>query len=126
MRVGSGAASGVGSGAASGVGSGVRGGGGRPRPARGDRDARRWAEGNGDGPTWEPDPDHPTWSRKAAITWRTVAVAVDAANEHLDVLAADLHLLDPEFSDLLTRIVDDMLDDAWRKGRYRDLPGVVD
>jgi hypothetical protein len=55
-----------------------------------------------------------------------VAVAVDAANEHLDVLAADLHLLDPEFSDLLTRIVDDMLDDAWRKGRYRDLPGVVD
>ncbi len=41
------------------------------------------------------------------------------------MLAADLHILDPEFSDLLTRIVGDMLDGAWRKGRYRDLPGIV-
>lgn len=87
--------------------------------------ARSWAEGNGDGPTWEADPEVAACSRKAAITWRTVAVAVDAANEHLDVLAADMHILDPGFSELLTRIAGDMLDDAWRKGRHRDLPGIV-
>lgn len=86
---------------------------------------RGWAEGNGDGPTWEPDPEVPAWSRKAAITWRTVAAATDPANEHLDVLAADLHVLDPEFADLLTRIMGDMLDGTWRKGAYRDLPGIV-
>ncbi len=86
---------------------------------------RGWAEGNGDGPTWEPDPDHPTWSRKAALTWRTVATALDPANADFDVLAADLHILDPEFAGLLTRVMGDMLDGTWRKGRYRDVPGVV-
>jgi uncharacterized protein (UPF0261 family) len=86
---------------------------------------RGWAEGNGDGPTWEPDPDRPTWSRKAAITWRTAAATFDPANEHLDVLAADLHILDPQFADLLTRIMGDMLDGTWRKGAYRGLPGIV-
>lgn len=86
---------------------------------------RGWAEGNGDGPTWEPDPEHPTWSRKAALMWRTVATALDPANPALDVLAADRHILDPEFADLLTRVMGDMLDGTWRKGRYRDLPGVI-
>ena len=86
---------------------------------------RGWAEGNGDGPTWEPDPDHPTWSRKAALTWRTVATALDPANADFDVLAADMHILNPEFADLLTRVMGDMLDGTWRKGRYRDVPGVV-
>jgi len=86
---------------------------------------RGWSKGNGDGPTWEPDPEVPAWSRKAAITWRTVAAAVDPANEHLDVLAADMHILDPEFAGLLTRIMGDMLDGTWRRGAYRDLPGIV-
>ncbi len=87
--------------------------------------ARGWAEGNGDGPTWEADPEVPAWSRKAAITWRTVATAVEPSNEHLDVLAADMHILDPGFADLLTRIMGDMVDGTWRKGAYRDLPSVV-
>ncbi len=86
---------------------------------------RGWAEGNGDGPTWEADLEVPAWSRKAAITWRTVAMAVEPSNEHLDVLAADMHILDPGFADLLTRIMGDMVDGTWRKGAYRDHPGVV-
>jgi uncharacterized protein (UPF0261 family) len=86
---------------------------------------RGWAEGNGDGPTWEADPEVPAWSRKAAITWRTVAQAVEPSNEHLDVLAADMHILDPGFADLLTRIMGDMVDGTWRRGAYRGLPSVV-
>ncbi len=86
---------------------------------------RGWAEGNGDGPTWLPDAEHPAWSRHAALMWRTVAAGVDAAHPNLDVLAADMHILDPAFADLLTRAMGDMLDGTWRKGGYRDLPGVV-
>ena len=36
-----------------------------------------------------------------------------------------MHILDPEFADLVTRCMGDMLDGTWRKGGYRDLPGVV-
>ena len=86
---------------------------------------RGWAAGNGDGPTWEPDPDHPAWSRRAALVWRTVAAAADPANENLDVIAADMHILDPDFASLLTTVMGDMLDGTWRKGRYREVSGVV-
>jgi uncharacterized protein (UPF0261 family) len=86
---------------------------------------RGWATGNGDGPTWEPDPGHPAWSRKAALVWRTVAAEADPANDLLDVIAADMHILDPGFADLLTRAMGEMLDGTWRKGRYRDVAGVV-
>ena len=86
---------------------------------------RGWAAGNGDGPTWEPDPEQPAWSRKAALLWRTVAASADPAHPNLDLLAADRHILDPEFADLLARIMGDMLDGTWRKGRYRDVPGVT-
>ena len=51
---------------------------------------------------------------------------VDRANRHLDVIAVDMHILDPEFSDLATRAMGDMLDGTWRKGLYRDVPGVID
>ncbi len=86
---------------------------------------RGWAEGNGDGPTWEPDPEVPTWSRKATLIRSAVEAGIDPANDDLDLIAADMHILDPEFADLLTRVMGDMLDGTWRKGRYRDVPGVV-
>jgi hypothetical protein len=86
---------------------------------------RGWAEGNGDGPTWEPDPQVPTRSRKAAITWRAAAAEADPANANLDVIGVDLHVLDTAFADLLARIMADMLDGTWQKGRYRDTPQVV-
>ncbi len=87
---------------------------------------RGWAEGHGDGPAWEPDPEHPTWSRKAAVMRAVLDQRVDRANRHLDVIAVDMHILDPEFSDLATRAMGDMLDGSWRKGLYRDLPAVID
>ena len=86
---------------------------------------RGWSEGHGDGPAWEPDPGRPTWSRKATLMRAVLDERVDRANEHLDVLALDMHILDPEFSDLATRAMGDMLDGTWRKGLYRDVPGVL-
>ncbi len=86
---------------------------------------RGWSEGHGDGPTWEPDPAHPTWSRKATLMRAILDERVDRANDHLDVIAVDMHILDEAFSDLATRAMGDMLDGTWRKGLYRDVPGVI-
>jgi len=56
---------------------------------------------------------------------RILSERFDRSNERLDLLAADMHILDPEFADLLTRCMGDMLDGTWRKGLYRDVPGVI-
>ncbi len=86
---------------------------------------RGWAQGHGDGPAWEPDPEQPTWSRKAVLMRAVLDERVDRTNDNLDVVALDMHILDPEFSDLATRAMGDMLDGAWRKGLYRNVPGVI-
>ena len=86
---------------------------------------RGWAEGHGDGPSWEPDPEHPTWSRKAVLMRAILDERVDRANDNLDIIAVDMHILDPELADLANRAMGDMLDGVWRKGLYRDVPGVL-
>jgi uncharacterized protein (UPF0261 family) len=87
---------------------------------------RGWSAGNGDGPTWEPDPHMPRWSRRATLMLDVLARRLDPANERLELVAADMHILDEDFADLLTRCMGDMLDGTWRKGRYAAVPGVVD
>jgi uncharacterized protein (UPF0261 family) len=86
---------------------------------------RGWAEGHGDGPTWEPDPEHPTWSHKSSVMRTVLGERVDRANDNLDVITVDMHILDPEFAALATRAMGDMLDGTWRKGLYRDFAGVL-
>ncbi len=87
--------------------------------------ARGWAEGNGDGPTWQPDPDRPSWSSKATLMLSVLEAHLDHHNENLDLIVCDRHILDPEFADLLTRCMGGMLDHTWRKGLYRDVDGVI-
>ncbi|MGD0019327.1 MAG: Tm-1-like ATP-binding domain-containing protein [Candidatus Limnocylindrales bacterium] len=86
---------------------------------------RGWAEGNGDGPTWQPDPSHPTWSQRATLMLSVLQKNLDSNNPNLDLLACDLHILDPELADLLNRCMSDMLDATWRKGMYRDVDRVI-
>ena len=86
---------------------------------------RGWAAGNGDGPCWEPDAEAPMWSRRSTLMRRVLSERFDASNPHLDLIAADMHILDPEFADLLCRAMGDMLDGRWQKGLYRDVPGVI-
>ena len=86
---------------------------------------RGWAEGHGDGPTWQPDPEHTTWSRKATLMRAVLEERIDRANDNLDVITVDMHILDPEFADLATRAMGDMLDGTWRKGLYREVSGVI-
>jgi uncharacterized protein (UPF0261 family) len=87
---------------------------------------RGWSAGNGDGPTWEPDTDHPTWSRRATRMRSVLRDRFDRENPRLDFLAADMHILDEEFTALLNRVMGDMLDGKWRTGLYRDVTGVLE
>jgi hypothetical protein len=86
---------------------------------------RGWAAGNGDGPTWSPDPSHPDWSERSAVMLSVLQKHLNPDNPNLDLLACDLHILDPEFADLVNRCMGDMLDHTWRKGMYRDFRGVI-
>jgi uncharacterized protein (UPF0261 family) len=86
---------------------------------------RGWATGNGDGPMWQPDPSHPTWSQRATLMLSVLQNHLNSDNANLDLLACDMHILDPGLAALLTRCMSDMLDHTWRKGLYRDVEGVI-
>ena len=86
---------------------------------------RGWAEGNGDGPTWQPDPSHPDWSQRATLMLSVLQKHLSQNNPNLDLLACDMHILDVELADLLNRCMGDMLDHTWRKGMYRDVDKVI-
>jgi len=82
---------------------------------------RGWAEGNGDGPTWEPDPERPEWSRRSTLMLEILGEQLDPGNQNLDLVAVDQHILDPALADLLNRMIGEMLDGTWRRGAHRDL-----
>ncbi len=86
---------------------------------------RGWSEGNGDGPVWEPDEKEPRWSRRATLMRRLLEEKFNKENPNLDLIIADMHIVDPEFGDLLNQIMSDMLAGKWKKGMYRDVNGVV-
>lgn len=86
---------------------------------------RGWAEGNGDGPVWEPDEEEKRWSRRATLMQRILEEKFDKNNENLDLIIADMHINDAAFSALCCCCMDDMLDQKWKKGMYRDIDGVV-
>lgn len=84
-----------------------------------------WAE-EGDGPVWMPDERNPAWSRRATQMWEILRQQVDRNNPNLDVIVCDLHILDPEFSELACCAMDRMLAGTWRKGLFCDLEYVID
>jgi uncharacterized protein (UPF0261 family) len=86
---------------------------------------RGWAQGNGDGPTWLPDPSYPNWSRRATLMLSVLREHLNPANTNLDLLVCDFHILDPQLADLANSIMGDMLDHTWHRGMYRNVAGVI-
>lgn len=84
---------------------------------------RGWAKGNGDGPVWEPDENHPEWSRRATRMFRDLDRLLD--HTKVDLIATDHHILDEEFAELLNTIVWDMINDEWQIGKYSDSDKVL-
>jgi hypothetical protein len=85
---------------------------------------RGWASGKGDGPVWLPDPDNPRWSKRATLMFSVFEAKIDRNNANLDLIKTDMHILDKAYIDLVNRCIDDMLEKKWKKGLYRELPGV--
>ena len=84
---------------------------------------RGWAEGNGDGPVWEPDEEHPEWSRRATRMYRELARLLD--HSKVDLIATDHHILDEGFADLLNNIVWDMINGDWQINKYANSETVL-
>ena len=88
--------------------------------------ARGWSEGNGHGPVWEPDEQEPRWSRRATLMRPLMHKLLRKDYDNLDYIVCDMHIIDVEFSDFCYKVMGDMLDGKWKKGMYRDIPGVLE
>ena len=84
-----------------------------------------WA-GPGPGPVWWPDQDHPDWSLRNRYLISGLAATFDFSKPNLDVLAVDLHMNDPAFSDLMSELLEEMLNGRWKKGSHHDRPDVIE
>ena len=83
-----------------------------------------WA-GPGPGPVWAPDPNHPQWSLRAGHFIAALRETLDLDKPNLDILLVDKHLNEPEFSDLMSELLEEMLAGTWKKGSHQDLPYIV-
>lgn len=86
---------------------------------------RGWSEGNGDGPVWDPDDLEPTWSKRSTRMRSILEKEFCKDNDNLDLVIADMHIIDGEFANLLNQIMGDMIEGKWKKGMYREIKGVV-
>jgi uncharacterized protein (UPF0261 family) len=87
---------------------------------------RGWAAGNGDGPQWLPDENEPRFSKRAVVMRDILKEKFDPKKENLDLIVADLNIVEPEFAELCNKIMDDMVDGKWKKGMYRNLSCVLE
>ena len=83
-----------------------------------------WA-GPGPGPVWAADPENPQWSLRTSYFISALRKALDMDKPNLDVLLVDKHLNEPEFSDLMSELLEEMLNGTWKKGSHQDLPYIV-
>lgn len=86
---------------------------------------RGWAAGNGDAPQWLPDEEEPRFSKRSTLMRGILEKEFDQNKDNLDLIIADLNIVEPEFADLCNQIMDDMLNGKWKKGMYRDIPYVI-
>ena len=86
---------------------------------------RGWAAGNGDAPQWEPDPENPDWSIRSTIMRDILQEKFDKKNENLDLILADMNIVEPEFAALCNAVMEKMLSGTWKKGDFKDYPGVL-
>ncbi len=87
---------------------------------------RGWAAGNGDAPQWLPDEEEPRWSKRSTVMRKILKEKFDKNNANLDLVIADMHIVDESFANLLNRVMSDMAAGTWKKGMYRDIDGVIE
>jgi len=83
-----------------------------------------WA-GPGPGPFWVGDPEKPEWSLRARRFFEGLRGKLKLKKSNLEVLIVDRHINEPEFADLMAKLLDDMLSGTWKKGSQRNRPDTV-
>ena len=77
------------------------------------------------GTMWIPDEQNPEISLRAIRFIDGLKETIDMDKENLEVLITYNHLNDPDFADLLSKILKDMLDGKWQKGYIEDSADIV-
>ena len=77
-----------------------------------------WA-GPGPGPFWVGDPEKPEWSMRSRRFLEGLNGKIEWEKSNLEVLIVDRHMNEPEFADLMAKLLDDMLSGRWEKGSQR-------
>lgn len=75
-----------------------------------------WA-GPDPAPDWIGDPEKPEWSLRSEAFVKALKEDLDLDNEKIEVLVTDYHMNEPDFADLLSTVLKDMLDGTWTKGK---------
>lgn len=83
-----------------------------------------WA-GPGPGPLWIGDPDKPEWSLRTKHFIEGLRSKINLEKRYLDILIMDRHINEPQFADLMAKLLEEMLLGLWEKGSHRDLPEFV-
>jgi uncharacterized protein (UPF0261 family) len=83
-----------------------------------------WA-GPGPGPVWVADPDKPEWSLRSRKFLDALKKHLDFDKPNLELMVVDKHLNEPEFADLMSEILEEMLEGTWKKGSHKELPYVL-
>lgn len=81
--------------------------------------------GPGHGPVWFSDPEHPEWSLRSRWIIQALRKKINREKPNIDVLLVDKHMNEPEFADLMAKLLDEMLSGKWTKGSHQDLPYVL-
>ena len=73
-----------------------------------------WA-GPAAGPSWVADPDKPEWSLRSRRFMDGMKEFLDLGKPNIELLEVDKHMNEPEFADLMSGLLKDMLDGNWKK-----------
>lgn len=79
-----------------------------------------WA-GPDAGPTWVSDPDKPEWSLRSKRFIDGMRDYLNLNKPNIELLIVDKHMNEPEFADLVSGILNDMLDGKWKKNSRSNL-----
>jgi uncharacterized protein (UPF0261 family) len=82
-----------------------------------------WA-GPSAGPTWVSHSKKPEWSLRSVRFVEGLQEKLDLTKPNLEVLIVDQHMNQPEFSNLMSSLLIDMLNGTWKKGSLKGKPGI--
>ena len=71
------------------------------------------------------DPENPDWSIRSTIMRDILEKRFDKDNNNLELILADMNIVEPEFAALCNAVMEKMLAGTWKKGDFKDYPGVL-